>query len=120
MKGLERQLGVLHGEHQNLLQSYSQKAEEVSRLNAQIAELSKEIDGLRSSCNVGFSQILMPDSFDAVPGSDLHLSGPEDDVVENAVDLTPDVAIALEDSSKPVPSSSLSPVWGPGSLCWNT
>ena len=71
----------------------------MSKLNARIAELNSEIDTLRSSGDVSFSDFLLPDKFDAVPGSDLYYTGPECYFDKNAVGLTSELALsALEDS----------------------
>ena len=77
MKGLEHQLEDLHDKHQDLLQSYSRQAGEVSKLNARIQELQTEIDVLRTSNDLSFGDLMTPDKFDAVPGSDMLYSGPE-------------------------------------------
>lgn len=77
VKGLEHQLEDLHEKHQDLLQSYSRQADEVAKLNSKIAELASEIDMLRSQSDVSFSELLTPEKFDAVPGSDMLYSGPE-------------------------------------------
>ncbi|KAL2008311.1 hypothetical protein VTN00DRAFT_8293 [Thermoascus crustaceus] len=99
VKNLESQLQTLHERHQDLLQSYSRQADEVTRLNEKIKELTTEIDLLRNSSNSsgggdsgmnnptevfststsgGFSDLmLMPDRFDAVPYPDMIYRGPE-------------------------------------------
>jgi len=77
VKGLEHQLEDLHDKHQDLLQSYSRQADEVAKLNSRIHELSSEIEMLRTQSDVSFSELLTPEKFDAVPGSDMLYSGPE-------------------------------------------
>jgi AP-1-like transcription factor len=99
VKGLEHQLEDLHEKHQELLQSYSRKADEVTKLNARIQELNSEIDSLRTSSELSFSDFLTPEKFDAVPGSDMYYSGPECYFDKNAVDLNSEFALSqLEDT----------------------
>jgi len=99
VKGLEHQLEDLHSKHQDLVQSYTRKADEVSKLNARISELNSEIEALRTSSDLSFSDFLTPNKFDAVPGSDMYYSGPECYFDKNAVDLNSDFALsALEDT----------------------
>jgi hypothetical protein len=99
VKGLEHQLEDLHEKHQDLLQSYSRKADEVVKLNARIQELNSEIEALRTSSDLSFSDFLAPDKFDAVPGSDMYYSGPECYFDKNAVDRNSEFALSqLEDT----------------------
>jgi len=99
VKGLEHQLEDLHDKHQDLLQSYTRKADEVSKLNTRISELNSEIEHLRTSSDLSFSDFLTPNKFDAVPGSDMYYAGPECYFDKNAVDLNSDFALsALEDT----------------------
>ena len=99
VKGLEHQLEDLHDKHQDLLQSYSRKADEVAKLNARIAELNSEIEALQTSPDLSFSDFLTPDKFDAVPGSDMYYSGPECYFDKTAVDLNSEFALSqLEDT----------------------
>ena len=99
VKGLEHQLEDLHDKHQDLIQSYSRKADEVAKLNSRIAELNSEIEALRTSSDLSFSDFLTPDKFDAVPGSDMYYSGPECYFDKNAVDLNSEFALSqLEDT----------------------
>lgn len=69
------------------------------KLNTRIQELNSEIDALRSSSDLSFSDFLTPDKFDAVPGSDMYYSGPECYFDKNAVDLNSEFALShLEDT----------------------
>jgi len=77
VKGLEHQLEDLHDKHQDLLSSYSRQADEVSKLNARIQDLTSELEMIRSSNDMSFSELLTPEKFDAIPGSDMMYSGPE-------------------------------------------
>jgi len=77
VKGLEHQLEDLHDKHQDLLHTYTRQNNEVSKLNSRILELQSQIEMLRSSNEVSFSELLTPEKFDAVPGSDMLYSGPE-------------------------------------------
>lgn len=64
LKGLEHQLEDLHEKHQDLLQSYTRQADEVTKLNNRIAELTAELGTLRSCQDQSFSEMLIPDKFD--------------------------------------------------------
>lgn len=69
------------------------------KLNARIQELNSEIEALRTSSDLSFSDFLAPDKFDAVPGSDMYYSGPECYFDKNAVDLNSEFALSqLEDT----------------------
>lgn len=69
------------------------------KLNARIQELNAELDSLRTSQDLSFSEFLTPDKFDAVPGADLFYSGPEYYFDKSAVDLNSELALsALEDT----------------------
>ncbi len=97
VEGLELQLEDLHDMHQDLLQTYTGKADEVWRLNSRISELSSEIESLRTFSGFSFSDFLTLNKFDAAPGSDMYYSGPECYSDKNAVDLSSDLALsALE------------------------
>ncbi|EXJ55101.1 hypothetical protein A1O7_08026 [Cladophialophora yegresii CBS 114405] len=103
VKGLERQLEDLHEKHQDLLQSYTRQADEVSKLNGRISELTAELNTLRSCQDQSFSEMLMPDKFDkfdAFSTSDNMLyNGPECYFDKNAVDLNSEFALhSFEDS----------------------
>lgn len=74
VKGLEHQLEELHEKHQDLLQSYSKQADEVSRLNGRIAQLSAELSVVRHCQNSTFNEVILPerfDKFDAFSTTDL-------------------------------------------------
>ncbi|KAK5081897.1 hypothetical protein LTR70_006516 [Exophiala xenobiotica] len=64
VKGLEHQLEELHEKHQDLLQSYTKQADEVSRLNSRIAELSTELTTMRQCQDSSFSDLITSDKFD--------------------------------------------------------
>jgi hypothetical protein len=103
VKGLERQLEDLHEKHQDLLQSYTRQADEVSKLNGRISELTAELNALRSCQDQSFSEMLMPDKFDkfdafSTPDNMLY-KGPECYFDKNAVDLNSEFALhSFEDS----------------------
>ncbi|ETI20648.1 hypothetical protein G647_06990 [Cladophialophora carrionii CBS 160.54] len=103
VKGLERQLEDLHEKHQDLLQSYTRQADEVSKLNGRISELTAELNALRSCQDQSFSEMLMPDKFDkfdafSTPDNMLY-NGPECYFDKNAVDLNSEFALhSFEDS----------------------
>ncbi|KAL2222571.1 hypothetical protein M432DRAFT_8442 [Thermoascus aurantiacus ATCC 26904] len=107
VKNLESQLQTLHERHQELLHSYSRQADEVTRLNEKIKELTTEIDLLRSSNTTahanellpastsGFNDmLLMPDKFDAVPYPDMVYRGPECYFNRDVMKLNADAAFA--------------------------
>lgn len=103
VKGLERQLEDLHEKHQDLLQSYTRQADEVTKLNSRISELSSELNALRTCQDQSFSEMLMPDKFDkfdafSTPDNMLY-NGPECYFDKNAVDLNSEFALhSFEDS----------------------
>ncbi|PGH00967.1 hypothetical protein GX51_05516 [Blastomyces parvus] len=76
LKSLEGKLQDLHSKHQNLIQSYHQRTEEVQHLNTRIRQLSVELDLLRSATDGTIDDILTPDRFDIVPFS-MSSSGPQ-------------------------------------------
>jgi len=105
VKGLEHQLEDLHEKHQDLLQSYTRQADEVGKLNNRIAELTAELNALRSCQDQSFSEMLMPDKFDkfdkfdAFSAHDMLYSGPDCYFDKNAVDLNSEFALhSFEDS----------------------
>jgi predicted nuclease with TOPRIM domain len=102
VKGLERQLEDLHEKHQDLLQSYTRQADEVTRLNNRIADLNGELNSLRSCQDQSFSEMLMPDKFDkfdAFSATDMLYNGPDCYFDKNAVDLNSEFALhSFEDS----------------------
>jgi AP-1-like factor len=102
VKGLEHQLEDLHEKHQDLLQSYTRQADEVTKLNHRIAELNSELQTLQSCTDQSFSELLTPDKFekfDAFSGPDLFYNGPECYFNKNAVDFNADLALnSFEDS----------------------
>ena len=102
VKGLEHQLEDLHEKHQDLLQSYSRQADEMSRLNHKIAALHTELNALRTCQDQPFSEMLMPDKFDkfdAFSSHDMIYNGPEVYFDKNAVDLNSEFALhSFEDS----------------------
>ncbi|PGH35120.1 hypothetical protein GX50_02042 [[Emmonsia] crescens] len=67
LKSLENKLQDLHSKHQNLLQSYHQRTDEVQLLNSRIQQLTTELDLLRSTNDGTINEILTPDKFDIVP-----------------------------------------------------
>lgn len=74
VKGLEHQLEELHEKHQDLLQSYTKQADEVSRLKARIVQLSAELSVVRHCQNPTFNEVILPerfDKFDAFSTTDL-------------------------------------------------
>ncbi|KIW99768.1 uncharacterized protein Z518_10696 [Rhinocladiella mackenziei CBS 650.93] len=102
VKGLEHQLEDLHEKHQDLLQSYTRQADEVTKLNNRIAELTAELTALRSCQDQSFSEMLMPDKFDkfdAFSAHDMLYNGPDCYFDKNAVDLNSEFALhSFEDS----------------------
>jgi len=86
VKSLEHQLEDLHEKHQDLLHSYTCQADEVSKLNSRIRELTAEVQALRSTSSSQaqpFSDLLPPDKFDkfdafSCPG-DMLYDGPAAD-----------------------------------------
>ncbi|EXJ93742.1 hypothetical protein A1O1_02135 [Capronia coronata CBS 617.96] len=102
VKGLEHQLEDLHEKHQDLLQSYTRQADQVTRLNNQIAELSAEVNALRSCQDQSFSDMLMPDKFekfDAFFGHDLPGNGPDCYFDKTTIDLNSEFSLhSFEDS----------------------
>lgn len=102
MKGLEHQLEDLHEKHQDLLQSYNRQADQVSRLNSKISQLTTELNSLRNCSDQSFSEMLMPDKFDkfdAFSAHDMIYKGPEYYFDKNAVDLNSEFALhSFEDS----------------------
>ncbi|EXJ68634.1 uncharacterized protein A1O5_08428 [Cladophialophora psammophila CBS 110553] len=103
VKGLERQLEDLHEKHQDLLQSYTRQADEVTKLNGRIAELTAELNALRSCQDQSFSEMLMPDKFDKFDAFSTHdnmlYNGPDCYFDKNAVDLNSEFALhSFEDS----------------------
>jgi predicted nuclease with TOPRIM domain len=102
VKGLENQLEDLHEKHQDLLQSFSRQAGEVSRLNSRISELNAELNALRSCQDQSFSEMLMPekfDKFDAFAAHDMLYTGPESYFDKSAADLNSEFALhSFEDS----------------------
>ena len=102
VKGLERQLEDLHEKHQDLLQSYTRQADEVTRLNNRIVDLNGELNTLRNCQDQSFSEMLMPDKFDkfdAFSATDMLYNGPDCYFDKNAVDLNSEFALhSFEDS----------------------
>ncbi|KAI1614945.1 hypothetical protein EDD37DRAFT_650048 [Exophiala viscosa] len=102
VKGLERQLEDLHEKHQDLLQSYTRQADEVTRLNNRIVDLNGELNTLRNCQDQSFSEMLMPDKFDkfdAFSATDMLYNGPGCYFDKNAVDLNSEFALhSFEDS----------------------
>jgi len=105
VKGLERQLEDLHEKHQDLLQSYTRQADEVSKLNGRISELTAELTALRSGPDQSFSEMLMPDKFDkfdkfdAFSAHDVLYNGSEGYFDKHAADLNSEFALhSFEDS----------------------
>ncbi|OJD25977.1 hypothetical protein ACJ73_02650 [Blastomyces percursus] len=76
LKSLEGKLHDLHSKHQNLLQSYHQRTEEVQQLNSRIQHLTAELDLLRSATDGTIDEILTPEKFDIVPYP-MSSSGPQ-------------------------------------------
>jgi len=102
VKGLEHQLEDLHEKHQDLLQSYTRQADEVSKLNNRISELTAELNALRSCQDQSFSEMLLPDKFDkfdAFSAHDMIYHGPDSYFDKHAVDLNSEFALhSFEDS----------------------
>ncbi|KIW39143.1 uncharacterized protein PV06_08945 [Exophiala oligosperma] len=102
VKGLEQQLEDLHEKHQDLLQSYTRQADEVSRLTGRISQLNAELNTLRSCQDQSFSDMLMPDKFDkfdAFSSTDILYNGTDSYVDKNAADVNSEFALhSFEDS----------------------
>lgn len=103
VKGLEHQLEDLHEKHQDLLQSYTRQADEVSKLNGRISELTAELNTLRTCQDQSFSEMLMPDKFDKFDAFSTHdnmiYNGPDCYFDKNAVDINSEFALhSFEDS----------------------
>jgi predicted nuclease with TOPRIM domain len=102
VKGLEHQLEDLHEKHQDLLQSYTRQADEVTKLTTRISELNAELEALRTCADQSFSDLMSPDKFekfDAFSGHDMLYNGPECYFDKNAVDLNSEFALhSFEDS----------------------
>jgi predicted nuclease with TOPRIM domain len=102
VKGLEHQLEDLHEKHQDLLQSFNRQADEVSRLNGKISELTTELNTLRNCPDQSFSEMLTPDKFDkfdAFSAHDTIYNGPECYFDREAADLNSEFALhSFEDS----------------------
>ena len=67
----------MHEKHQDLLQSYTQQADEVHRLTTRIEKLNAELEAVRTEKDHSLNELLIPDKFDAVPGSDMFYTGPD-------------------------------------------
>jgi len=102
VKGLEHQLEDLHEKHQDLLQSYTRQADEVSKLNGRISELTTQLHALRSCQDQSFSEMLLPDKFDKFDAFSAHgmmYNGPDCYFDKNAVDVNSEFALhSFEDS----------------------
>ncbi|EXJ92082.1 hypothetical protein A1O3_00632 [Capronia epimyces CBS 606.96] len=102
VKGLELQLEDIHEKHQDLLQTYTRQSDEVAKLNNRIAELTTEINSLRSCQDQSFSDMLLPDKFDkfdAFSGHDMLHDGPDCYFDKTAVDLNSEFSLhSFEDS----------------------
>lgn len=101
VKGLEHQLEELHEKHQDLLQSYSKQVDEVSRLNARIAQLSAELSAVRHCQDTTFNDVMLPerfDKFDAFPSTDLMYQA-SDGFFPKGLDVGADFSLySLEDT----------------------
>ncbi|KAK5078211.1 hypothetical protein LTR64_003382 [Lithohypha guttulata] len=64
VKGLEYQLEDLHEKHQDLLQSYSKQVDEVSRLNARVADLAAELNTIRRCQDSSTRKVTTSSTFD--------------------------------------------------------
>ncbi|KAL1964124.1 hypothetical protein VTN77DRAFT_7212 [Rasamsonia byssochlamydoides] len=85
LKNVESQLQNLQGLHHDLLQSYNQQAQEVSRLKERIQELMSEIEKLRND-NASDSQSFdLPATFDMIPYPSMTYTytGPESSLSRN-------------------------------------
>jgi len=102
VKGLEHQLEELHEKHQDLLQSYSKQADEVSRLNGRITELSTELNALRHCQDGSFSDLMISDKFDkfdAFSSTDMIYNGGDTYYDKGPIDLNSEFALhSFEDS----------------------
>ncbi|KAL2437189.1 hypothetical protein ABEF95_016734 [Exophiala dermatitidis] len=98
LKGLEHQLEDLHEKHQDLLQSYTRQADEVTKLNNRIAELTTELGTLRSCQDQSFSEMLIPDKFDKFDAFGAH------DMLYNRSDSYADATALDFDSEFPLDS----------------
>ena len=54
----------LHKKHQDLLQTYSKQADEVSRLRTRMLELFTELTAARGTQDSPFSDLMVSDKFD--------------------------------------------------------
>ncbi|KAK5947459.1 hypothetical protein PMZ80_001609 [Knufia obscura] len=102
VKGLEHQLEELHEKHQDLLQSYTKQADEVSRLNSRIAELSTELTAVRHCQDSSFGDLMISDKFDkfdAFSSTDM-IYNPSDTYYDKGpIDLNSEFALhSFEDS----------------------
>lgn len=98
---MEHQLEDLHEKHQDLLQSYTRQADEVTKLNNRISELTTELNALRTCQDQSFSELLTEkfDKFDAFSAHDMVYNGPGCYFDKNAVDLNSEFALdSFEDS----------------------
>lgn len=90
---MESQLHNLQGLHHDLLQSYNQQAEEVSRLKQRIQELTSEIDKLRNDAGSNSLSLDLPATFDMIPYPSMpytynnNNSGPESCLGRNTVKI---------------------------------
>ena len=53
----------MHEKHQDLIQSYSKQINEVTRLNARIAELAAELNAVQHCQDSAFSEMIMSEKF---------------------------------------------------------
>ena len=93
----------LHEKHQDLLQSYTRQADEVTKLQNRIAELNTELQTLQLCANQSYSELLTPDKFEKFDafsgGPDLFYNGPECYFDKNAVDFNAGLSLhSFEDS----------------------
>jgi len=103
VKGLEHQLEDLHERHQDLLSSYTRQADEVTKLNNRISELTAELNALRSCQDQSFSDMLVTEKFDKFDAfsaqSNIVYSGPDCYLNKNTVNLNSKFALhSFEDS----------------------
>ena len=74
---MEHQLDHFIDKHRDLIASYTRQADEVVKLNARIQELTSELNRVRSTNDVPYNEMMMPEKFDAIPRTDVAYSGPE-------------------------------------------
>ena len=83
VKGIEHQLKYVHEKHQDLLQSYNRKIDEVSKLNTRIEVLKWELDSLRRNQSTAMSNEFDAFSFYDIGYFDQNALGMESELAVN-------------------------------------